>query len=195
MSSGLTTIPSRGRCIQTTDDSLQCQCVWFTEPTPPLLNQFICAACGHGIHSHVDYISTTVCHNSATNCAACVQNMPLAQRCTCSTHLADHMPILNPHRFQDPFYVLDLLAPSPGVRRDGPHFGAAHDPSALATDVPCLPTKTDTTNITHLQAYASSPSPDEPMTTTQSSDQHEFLFRYYVPRTKLYPPIAETSPH
>ncbi|KAK0240606.1 hypothetical protein EDD85DRAFT_495524 [Armillaria nabsnona] len=179
MSLSLTSIPSRGQCIRATDDALQCLCVWYTEPTSPLVNQYICAACGHGIHSHVDYVSTTVCHNVATHCAAFVQKTPLTQRCTCSVHLADHRPILNLHRLQDPFHVLDSI----GVRSDGSDFGpnnAPYIPSTSGNGTLGLPD--DATNITLSQTDLSSPSTSQLTQTTQSSDHHEFLFRYYVPR-------------
>ncbi|PBK96363.1 hypothetical protein ARMGADRAFT_1010033 [Armillaria gallica] len=150
MSSSLSVIPSRGRCIQATDYTPQCQCEWFTEPTSPLLNQ-----------------------------------TPLTQRCTCSVHLADHRPILNLHRFQDPFYVLDLLTTSIGVQSDGPHLGVDNAPyipstSASGTLVP----PDDATNITFSQTHMPSPSTSQSSAThtTQSSDHHEFIFRHYIPR-------------
>ncbi|KAK0240604.1 hypothetical protein EDD85DRAFT_495433 [Armillaria nabsnona] len=182
MSSSLSGIPSRGRCIQATDYTPQCRCEWFTEPTSPLLNQFSCASCGHGIHCHVDYVSTTVCHNVATQCAAYVQKTPLTQRCTCSVHLADHRPILNLHRLQDPFYVLDLLTTSIGVQSDSPHLGADNAPyipsiSASGTLAP----PGDATNTTFSQTHIPSPSTSQSMSTI-SSDHREFIFRHYIPR-------------
>ncbi|SJL04546.1 uncharacterized protein ARMOST_07913 [Armillaria ostoyae] len=186
MSSSLTSIPSRGQCIHATDCAPECQCVWFIEPTPPLLNQFSCAACGHGIHSHVDYVSTTVCHNVATHCAAYVQKTPLTQRCTCSVHLADHIPILNLHRLQDPFYVLGLLATSIKIQSDGPHLGVDNAPYIPSTSASgTLAPPDDATNITSSQTHMPSPSTSQSMSatqTTQSSDHHEFIFRHYIPR-------------
>ncbi|KAK0228105.1 hypothetical protein IW262DRAFT_1348913 [Armillaria fumosa] len=185
MPSSLTAIPSRGQCIHATDYAPECQCVWFTEPTSPLLNQFICAACGHGIHSHVDYVSTTVCHNIATQCAAYVQKTPLTQRCTCSAHIADHRPILNLHRLQDPFYVLDLLT-TVGVQSDGPHLGAdnaSYIPSTSASGT--LASPGDATGITFSQTHTPSPSTSRSMNatqTTQSPDHNELIFRHYIPR-------------
>ncbi|PBK96361.1 hypothetical protein ARMGADRAFT_1061062 [Armillaria gallica] len=153
MSSSLTSIPSRGQCIRATDYAPECQCVWYTEPTSPLLNQFICAACGHGIHSHVDYVSTTVCHNVATHCAAFVQ--------------------------KDPFHFLDSI----GVRSDGSDFGANNAPYIPSTSgYGTLGLLDDATEITLSQTDLSSPSTSQLTQTTQSSDHHEFLFRYYVPR-------------
>ncbi|PBK77648.1 hypothetical protein ARMSODRAFT_997990 [Armillaria solidipes] len=192
MSSSLSDIPSRGRCIQATDYTPQCQCEWFAEPTSPLLNQFSCAACGHGTHSHVDYVSTTVCHNVATNCAAYVQKTPLTQRCTCSVHLADHRPILNLHRLQDPFYVLDLLATSIKMQSDGPHLGVPYIPSILASGT--LAPLDDATNITSSQTRMPSPSTSQSMSvtqTTQSSDHHEFIFTtglsQFIHRARTHP--------
>ncbi|KAK0197578.1 hypothetical protein F5146DRAFT_1015957 [Armillaria mellea] len=175
MSSSLLSIPSRGRCIHATDYAPECQCVWFTEPTSPLLDQFSCAACGHSIHSHVDYVSTTVCHIVATQCAAYVQKTPLTQRCTCSVHLADHTPVLNSHRLQDPFHFLDSI----GVRSSGSDE-TPYIPSTSGYGTVGLPD--DATNITFSQTDTSSPSTSQSTQTTRSSDHHEFLFRYYVPR-------------
>ncbi|KAK0228107.1 hypothetical protein IW262DRAFT_1348928 [Armillaria fumosa] len=183
MSSSLKAIPYRGQCIQTTDYVLRCQCVWYTEPTSPLLNQFICAVCGHGIHSHVDYVSTTVCHNVATQCAAYVQKTPLTQRCTCSVHLADHRPILNLHRLQNPFYVLDSI----GVLTDVSHSGAnsvPYTPSSSGSGA--LSHAEDATNMIDSQTDMSTPSTSGQSTdtiqTTENLDHHEFFFRHYVPR-------------
>ncbi|PBK96364.1 hypothetical protein ARMGADRAFT_1010034 [Armillaria gallica] len=184
MSSSLAVIPYRGQCIQTTDDALRCQCVWYTQPTSPLLSQFICAACGHGIHSHVDYVSTTVCHNVATHCAAYVQKTPLTQRCTCLVHLADHRPILNLHRLQDPFHFLDSI----GALIDGSHSGANNAPYIPSTSGSgALGRAEDATNITPSQTVMSTPSTSQSTSatqpeTTENSDHHEFFFRHYVPR-------------
>ncbi|KAK0197576.1 hypothetical protein F5146DRAFT_1015940 [Armillaria mellea] len=182
MSSSLTVIPYRGQCIQTTDYVLRCRCVWYIEPTSPLLNQFICAACGHGIHSHVDYVSTTVCHNVATQCAAYVQKTPLTQRCTCSVHLADHRPILNLHRLEDPFEVLDSI----GALTDGSHSDANNAPYIPSSSGSgALGRPEDATSITPSQTGMSSPSTSQSTNTTQATenpDHHEFFFRHYVPR-------------
>ncbi|KAK0448267.1 uncharacterized protein EV420DRAFT_849693 [Desarmillaria tabescens] len=186
MQTAVMAIPSRGRCIQPIDHTSQCRCEWFTEQTSPLLNQFSCAVCGHGIHSHVDYVSTTVCHNVTTNCAAHAQKTPLTQRCTCSIHLADHIPILNPYRLSDPSSILDLFKISVQAQTDGPRSSFCADPNAvyipsapLTSRTPFPPTSTnasslpdDAENITHSRTNE----------TTQNVEQHEFPFRYYVPR-------------
>ncbi|PBK77636.1 hypothetical protein ARMSODRAFT_946477 [Armillaria solidipes] len=76
-------LPSRGQCIQITNDSQHCQCLWFFPPESPLLDQNICGLCGHGIHAHADYVSIVVNHYPANQCAAYVQRTTLMQRCTC----------------------------------------------------------------------------------------------------------------
>ncbi|KAK0443001.1 hypothetical protein EV421DRAFT_1903961 [Armillaria borealis] len=98
-------IPSRGQCIQPIDNNLDgCQCSWFAST---LLDQYICGACGHGIHAHVDYVSMIVNHYPATQCAAYVQKTPLTQCCTCGTWLYDHIAINNLYRSAEPWNVLD----------------------------------------------------------------------------------------
>ncbi|KAK0483171.1 hypothetical protein IW261DRAFT_1560958 [Armillaria novae-zelandiae] len=158
-------------------------CVWYAEPTPPLLNQFICAACGHSIHSHVDYVSTTVCHNVATQCAAYVQKTPLTQRCTCSVHLADHRPILNLHRLQDPFSILDDIG---ALLTDGSLSGANNAPYIPSSSGSgALGHPEDAANITYSQTDMSTPSTSQSTNTTQTTenlDHREFFFRHYVPR-------------
>ncbi|KAK0225153.1 hypothetical protein EDD85DRAFT_1027486 [Armillaria nabsnona] len=98
-------MPSRRQCVQPLDNIIQgCQCSWFA---PTLLDQYICGACGHGIHAHVDYVSMIVNHYPATQCAAYVQKTPLTQRCTCGTWLSDHVAINNLYRSEEPWDVLD----------------------------------------------------------------------------------------
>ncbi|PBK96331.1 hypothetical protein ARMGADRAFT_1076510 [Armillaria gallica] len=95
-------LPSRGQRIQVTDSIQRCQCLWFFPPASPLLDQYICDGCGHGIHTHVDYVSMDVNHHPPTQCAAYVQKTPLAQRCTCEAQLCDHIAIDNPYRYPEP---------------------------------------------------------------------------------------------
>ncbi|KAK0197577.1 hypothetical protein F5146DRAFT_52539 [Armillaria mellea] len=146
----------------------------------------VCASCGHGIHSHVDYVSTMVCHIVATQCAAYIQETPLTQRCTCSVHVADHQPILNLHRLQDTYYVLDLLTTSIVVQSNGPHLGPDNAPCIPSTSASgTLAPPGDATNITLLQTHMPSSSINQSTQsaqTTQSSDHHEFIFRHYIPR-------------
>ncbi|PBK87491.1 hypothetical protein ARMGADRAFT_1065995 [Armillaria gallica] len=93
-------IPSRRQCVQPLDNIIQgCQCSWFA---PTLLDQYICGACGHGIHAHVDYVSMVVNHYPATQCAAYVQKC-----CTCGTWLSDHVAIDNLYCSAEPWDVLD----------------------------------------------------------------------------------------
>ncbi|KAK0458424.1 uncharacterized protein EV420DRAFT_355240 [Desarmillaria tabescens] len=99
-----TVLPSRERCTHTTDNTQQCQCPWFASPP---LDPYICGQCGHGIHAHVDYVSMVVNHHPPAQCAAYVQKMPLAQRCTCEAQLCDHVAINNLFRHADPSSVLD----------------------------------------------------------------------------------------
>ncbi|KAK0445556.1 hypothetical protein EV421DRAFT_1734747 [Armillaria borealis] len=66
-------LPSRGKCIQVINSVQRCRCLWFFPPESPLLDQNICGLCGHGIHAHIDYVSTVVHHYPANQCAAYVQ--------------------------------------------------------------------------------------------------------------------------
>ncbi|PBK80436.1 hypothetical protein ARMGADRAFT_1092227 [Armillaria gallica] len=102
-------VPSKGQCIQVTDN--HCQCPWFAST---LLDQSICVLCGHGIHAHVDYVSMVVNYYPANQCAAYVQKTPLAQRCTCEAQLCDHIPTNNPYRSEEPWTVLDRFTDSNG---------------------------------------------------------------------------------
>ncbi|PBK96317.1 hypothetical protein ARMGADRAFT_1061042 [Armillaria gallica] len=102
-------LPLRGKCIQVIDSIQSCQCLWFFPPQSPLLDQNICGLCGHGIHAHVDYVSTVVHHYSVNQCAAYVQKTPLVQRCTCEAQLCDHIATDNPYRSAEPWIVLDYF--------------------------------------------------------------------------------------
>ncbi|KAK0458386.1 uncharacterized protein EV420DRAFT_354027 [Desarmillaria tabescens] len=129
-------LPSSGRCNQATVNILYCQCQWFFPPESPLLDQVdshlpssifscscsqnICGLCGHGIHAHVDYVSTVVNHYPANQCAAYVQKTPLTQRCTCEAQFYEHVAIYNSYRFPEPWTVFDL-------------FGQRNNSSSLST--------------------------------------------------------------
>ncbi|KAK0458423.1 uncharacterized protein EV420DRAFT_355136 [Desarmillaria tabescens] len=102
MSSAL--LPSRAQCIHITDNVQRCQCSCFV---PTLLEPNICGRCGHGIHTHVDYVSMVVNHYPPTQCVAYVQKTALVQRCTCEAQLCDHVVIDNPYRIAEPWNVLD----------------------------------------------------------------------------------------
>ncbi|KAK0185537.1 hypothetical protein F5146DRAFT_1144006 [Armillaria mellea] len=52
--------------------------------------------CSHGIHAHVDAQSAVINQLLSNECFAFVQKM--AETCTCSARLTDHVPILNPYR-------------------------------------------------------------------------------------------------
>ncbi|KAK0434953.1 hypothetical protein EV421DRAFT_1740588 [Armillaria borealis] len=120
-------LPSRGQCIQVTDN--YCQCPWFVST---LLDQHLCGLCGHGIHAHVDYVSMVVNYYPANQCAAYVQKTPLAQRCTCEAQLCDHVATNNPYRMTEPWKVLDYFPdnniPSSNVGAIGFSNGAVNDP-------------------------------------------------------------------
>ncbi|KAK0183932.1 hypothetical protein F5146DRAFT_1130450 [Armillaria mellea] len=88
-------LPSRGQCIQVTDALQLCQCPSFA---PSTLDQHICGWCGHGIHTHVDYVSLFVHQCPAMNCAAYYPKTPRVQACTCSASLIEHMPVVNVYR-------------------------------------------------------------------------------------------------
>ncbi|KAK0183922.1 hypothetical protein F5146DRAFT_1077069 [Armillaria mellea] len=115
---------THGQCIQVTDN--YCQCPWFV---PTLLDQHLCGQCGHGIHAHVDYISTIVNYYPPNQCAAYVQKTPLAQRCTCEAQLCDHVSTDNPYRMAEPWRVLDyFLDPSSNVNAFGLSNGTVSSP-------------------------------------------------------------------
>ncbi|PBK80408.1 hypothetical protein ARMGADRAFT_1171896 [Armillaria gallica] len=98
----------RGQCVEHTDYAF-CLCSRFfpardvsryLDHAIPVLtasHAHYCT-CGHGIHAHVDYISTVVHRCPATHCAAYVQDTPQTQECTCAAPLNDHVAIVNPYR-------------------------------------------------------------------------------------------------
>ncbi|KAK0228067.1 hypothetical protein IW262DRAFT_576417 [Armillaria fumosa] len=75
------------------------------------LSQYICINCGHGIHTHADYVSMVVHHYPPTQCVAYVQKTPLTQCCTCEIWLCDHLPTNNLYRSAEPWTVLDQYFP------------------------------------------------------------------------------------
>ncbi|KAK0433121.1 uncharacterized protein EV420DRAFT_578962 [Desarmillaria tabescens] len=95
-------LPSKGKCIHVIDSIQHCQCLWFLPPESPLLDQNICARCGHGIHAHADYVSMLVHHCPAMNCAAYFSKTARVQACTCSASLIDHIPVVNVYRSATP---------------------------------------------------------------------------------------------
>ncbi|KAK0502772.1 hypothetical protein EDD18DRAFT_605993 [Armillaria luteobubalina] len=104
-------LPSRGQCIQITDNSQPCQCVWFFPPESPLLDQDICGLCGHDIHAHADYVSIVVNHCPVNRCAAYAQKTRLTQFCTCGAQICEHIATYNQYRLPEPWTVLDYWNP------------------------------------------------------------------------------------
>ncbi|KAK0240645.1 hypothetical protein EDD85DRAFT_950486 [Armillaria nabsnona] len=157
-------LPSRGQCIQITDDSQPCQCQWFFPPESPLLDQIACGHCGHGIHVHTDYVSPVVNHYPENQCAAYVQKIPLTQRCTCEAWLCVHVATHNSYCSEEPWTVLDSLypensgLPSAATSNDGngPSFPNTTPSSNHSTAM----FSGDATDIPFTPAYMPSPSPD-----------------------------------
>ncbi|KAK0458406.1 uncharacterized protein EV420DRAFT_1642758 [Desarmillaria tabescens] len=108
-------LPSRRQCTQVIDNIQRCQCPCFIPPASILLDQNICGLCGHGIHTHVDYVSMVVNHHPPTQCAAYVQKTPLTQCCTCEAWLCDHVAINNPYRPAEPWDVLNFFMDNIGL--------------------------------------------------------------------------------
>ncbi|PBK58470.1 hypothetical protein ARMSODRAFT_1091206 [Armillaria solidipes] len=104
-------LPSRGQCIQITDNSQPCQCLWFFPPESLLLDQNICDHCGHGIHAHADYVSPFVNHYPANQCAAYAQKTHMMQFCTCGTQFFEHVGTYNSYHIPDPWTVLRYFNP------------------------------------------------------------------------------------
>ncbi|KAK0483157.1 hypothetical protein IW261DRAFT_1461782 [Armillaria novae-zelandiae] len=122
-------LPSRGQCIQITDDRQPCQCVWFFPPESPLLDQVgshppalvmlmlsqdICGRCRHGVHAHVNYISTVVNNYPGNRCAAYAEKTRLTQDCTCGAQFYDHIATYNLYRLREPWTVI-LEYFNPGI--------------------------------------------------------------------------------
>ncbi len=100
----------RGQCVEHTDHAF-CLCSRFfpardvsryLDHVLPVLTAFQVhyCTCGHGIHAHVDYISTVVHHCPATHCAAYVQDVRLRLH-TCAIKLiqfiVDPLKLNNAH--------------------------------------------------------------------------------------------------
>ncbi|KAK0434710.1 hypothetical protein EV421DRAFT_1909177 [Armillaria borealis] len=87
-------LPDRSRCLV-----LNCSCNSFTPRSPfmvPENEQILCSICSHGVHAHADIQSVIVNQFIAQECFSFVQKT--AETCTCTAPLADHVPIVNPHR-------------------------------------------------------------------------------------------------
>ncbi|PBK77628.1 hypothetical protein ARMSODRAFT_946469 [Armillaria solidipes] len=161
-------LPSRGQCIQITDDSQRCQCLWFFPPESPLLDQNVCGLCGHGIHAHVDYVSTVVNHYPVNQCAAYAQKTHLTQRCTCEAQFCEHIATDNGYRLPEPWTVLDYFNPD----INGPSPSATSSSYSNGANSPFSPNTTsssnyntpmfsgDTTNIPFTSTYVPPPSPN-----------------------------------
>ncbi|KAK0474977.1 hypothetical protein IW261DRAFT_1595865 [Armillaria novae-zelandiae] len=143
-------LPSRGRCIQVTDYVHQCQCPSFASP---LLDPNICVNCGHGIHTHADYVSTVVHHYPPTQCVAYVQKTPLTQRCTCEIWLCNHVPTNNSHHSAEPWAVLDQYLDNNGP----PYSPAAIGISNGTTDDPYTPSSVSFSRDTNLVPVTPAP--------------------------------------
>ncbi|KAK0435446.1 uncharacterized protein EV420DRAFT_1770612 [Desarmillaria tabescens] len=103
-----TVLPSRGQCIQLSDNFQHCQCLWFFPPVSPLLDQNICGLCGHGIHAHADYVSTVVNRCPANQCAAYTT---LTQLCTCGAPFFEHIATDNSEYYlREPWTVSDYFS-------------------------------------------------------------------------------------
>ncbi|KAK0183923.1 hypothetical protein F5146DRAFT_1077070 [Armillaria mellea] len=100
-------MPYRARCLEA--DSEPCQCRWFVSPPSSAENKFACSKCGHGIHSHVDYVSKIVHHCSTSHCAAYCQESPRTQVCTCAALLINHRPMQNIYRLPEAHALMERL--------------------------------------------------------------------------------------
>ncbi|KAK0431386.1 uncharacterized protein EV420DRAFT_1490817 [Desarmillaria tabescens] len=100
-------LPSRARCIYVTEGTIDYCCPWFIPPPSPEQNQFTCALCGHGIHTHADYVSVVVHQQPEMHWVAYVQKTPVVQLCTCETLLYNHVASNNPFYFDNMWNILD----------------------------------------------------------------------------------------
>ncbi|SJL04548.1 uncharacterized protein ARMOST_07915 [Armillaria ostoyae] len=128
-----TSLPLRARCIQA-HSGTACWCPWFVSPASTVLDQSSCAACSHGIHGHVDYVSMFVHCCAATQCAAYAQKTPQTQACTCSAQLADHGLAVNLHRPADPSDIAGLFTddiPVNGLPSNDDAFHSSGDTSSI----------------------------------------------------------------
>ncbi|KAK0477760.1 hypothetical protein EDD18DRAFT_1365215 [Armillaria luteobubalina] len=122
----LIVLPSRGQCIQTTDNGHHCQCLWFLPPKSSQLDpsQDICGWCKHSIHAHADYVSTVIDNYPANQCTVYAQETRLMQYCTCGAQFFEHVTTYNLYYISDPWTVLhyfnpDNNVPSPSAAMSG----------------------------------------------------------------------------
>ncbi|KAK0197593.1 hypothetical protein F5146DRAFT_1218421 [Armillaria mellea] len=158
-------LPSRGQCIQITDGIQPCQCLWFFPPDSLLLDQNICGHCGHGIHTHADYISTVVSHYPANRCTAYAQKTYMMQLCTCGTQLFKHSPTYNSYRIPEPLTVLRYFNPDGHVPSPSTTATSAANSPFSPNTMPSSNYGTamfsgDATDIPFTPAYMPSPSPN-----------------------------------
>ncbi|PBL01620.1 hypothetical protein ARMGADRAFT_1071155 [Armillaria gallica] len=129
-----TSLPLRARCIQA-HNGAACWCPWFVSPASTVLDQSSCAACGHGIHGHVDYVSMFVHRCAATQCAAYAQKTPQTQASTCAAQLADHGLAVNLHRPADSSDIAGLFTddiPVDGLLSNDDTSHSSGDTSSIA---------------------------------------------------------------
>ncbi|KAK0502780.1 hypothetical protein EDD18DRAFT_1135070 [Armillaria luteobubalina] len=108
-------LPSRGQCIQTIDGIQPCQCLWFLPPESSLLDPDICGRCKHGIHAHVDYVSTVINNYPANRCVAYAQKTRLTQFCACGAEFFEHVGTYNPYYIPEPWSDLRYFNPDDNV--------------------------------------------------------------------------------
>ncbi|KAK0227901.1 hypothetical protein IW262DRAFT_1479021 [Armillaria fumosa] len=155
-------LPSRGPCVQITDDLQLCQCPSFAST----YDQNICDQCGHGIHAHRDYVSMFVHHCPAMNCAAYYPKTPWVQACTCSASLIEHMPVMNAYRSLPPPSLPSNVTTFTGDATNTP-FTQVPMPSPSITGNPTysdrdvvlfapIPQPVIQTAITHIDAHSHS---------------------------------------
>ncbi|KAK0502777.1 hypothetical protein EDD18DRAFT_1457646 [Armillaria luteobubalina] len=169
-------LPSRGHCIQITDYSQPCQCLWFFPPEFPLLDPLgshsppldICGQCEHGIHAHADYVSTVVNNHPTNQCAAYAQKTRLTQFCTCGAHVFQHVSTYNPYYIPEPWTVLHYFnLDDNAASSSAATSGYSNDASILFSQnttlfsnysAPVL--SNNATGIPFTPAYMPPPSPD-----------------------------------
>ncbi|KAK0483152.1 hypothetical protein IW261DRAFT_1461733 [Armillaria novae-zelandiae] len=146
-------LPFRGQCIQVTDDRQPCQCLWFFPPESPLLDQDICGRCGHGVHAHVDYLSTIVNNYPGNRCAAYAQKTRLTQDCTCGAQFWEHTAAYNAYRLSEPLTVLDYFNPGSIISPSATTISYADDanspfsPRTTSADYTAAISSDDASNI------------------------------------------------
>ncbi|KAK0477763.1 hypothetical protein EDD18DRAFT_1210363 [Armillaria luteobubalina] len=182
-------LPSRGQCIQITDNGQPCQCQWFFPPQSPLLDQLVCGLCGHGIHAHADYMSIIVNHYPTNHCAAYAQTTHLTQRCTCEAQLYRHIATDNLYRLPEPWTVLDYFNPY----SNGPSLGAT---TSNNVNSPFFPNTTSSSNYSTSILYRDATSiPFTPtyMPSTSPNTDPSYLYDDAVIFTSIPLPVAQTA--